>query len=516
MKSDILGEYDFRNNTMVNISNHNEDDINLTILHETIHLMITQQTRWGLFCYCVRRIQVYDNSYKHIMDYLCEQSRKVQEGAAVFAECIYLIQNFGYFKCSEYIKELQKNNKEYYNYVRPLMFFLELLNSTDNYKTKVSANDLNSFILGVAKVAMNPQLLEIPVEVLKSKKLFRKVISNNEMACKFLPNKRFKILLKTSCDIILEQGNFNIDEIIEQISICHESERDNFKEVFYTNDTTVKRYEEFLSNTKEYFKKLYGSSGNREPIEIFLNSIKAKEIDIKDLPQYSIPFSFSKFESVKTEHNEVLTLAKNKKGVLFYLGNIGDMKDFDSDLAYIPEKVMTSVKELLKEKSYISIYYDYESKKAHNSNSSKRDIENLICTSELTIVVNYKVFDKNKDDIKGLDTKQKPIFVYCDRSYPKSINLINELLTEKAKCRIIQYNSMYLLIIKISSKSQFILPVLPISYEQVLNDIKHGVINIELADNPDGETMIDEYILTSYYSIEQYDLIINSLFQVKN
>ena len=110
MSDSILGEYNFTNNTIINILKRDEDEINYTILHETIHLMLTTQTRWGMACYLIRRIGVYDKSYSKILDYLCIHSRWVQESAAMFAECTLKFKNDGYDELVRYIEYIKVNN----------------------------------------------------------------------------------------------------------------------------------------------------------------------------------------------------------------------------------------------------------------------------------------------------------------------------------------------------------------------------------------------------------------------
>ena len=90
MKKNILGEYNFSNSTSINFIDNDEEEINSTILHETIHMLLTRQTAWGIACYLIRKVSIYDSNYSHILGELCTHSRKVQEATAVFSECIYI------------------------------------------------------------------------------------------------------------------------------------------------------------------------------------------------------------------------------------------------------------------------------------------------------------------------------------------------------------------------------------------------------------------------------------------
>ena len=160
-------------------------------------------------------------------------------------------------------------------------------------------------------------------------------------------------------------------------------------------------------------------------------------------------------------------------------------------------------------------YFDYINQKIFDLNVSESQFKKLMEVNELTVVVNYKVYDIEKDDIKGVNTENKSIFIYCDRTYHNSINLINSIAKQKCKARIINYNNMYLLIIRVSDKTKFILPFMGIVYLQLIEDVNNGKLNIELADNQDKLTKTDDYILTTEKSVDEYDLIVNCLFQTE-
>lgn len=514
MSDSILGEYNFTNNTIINILKRDEDEINYTILHETIHLMLTTQTRWGMACYLIRRIGVYDKSYSKILDYLCIHSRWVQESAAMFAECTLKFKNDGYDELVRYIEYIKVNNKKYYTYIVPMIKFINFLKPTSNIKTNVEI--LCQLILALAMASLNSDITEIKIETLQKNKMFKKFISDYKNVKKYIPNRRFKILLNESYNIIMEDEEVDLYNLIDKVIYSIEQKEDiKLKKEYFYKTLNVDEYYEYLLKLKEYCKLIYSSSKRLNEINIFLESVNVKEIEDTELAQYSIPSSFSSFDIVNKSYNEILGFFNNKLGILFYLEDLQSLDVFDTSLMYISPEEINKIKNKVNGKNHVLIFLDYIEKKSIPMNISKNEVENIIDLSKVPVVVNYKRYDKLKDDILGIETNNKKIIIYCDRAYPNSVEVINNICSSKSKARIMDYSSMKVLIIKISDKTRFILPFVNIAYSQVMTDIKSGRINIELADNPDGITTTDPYIFVEEDVIEEYNLIINCLFETK-
>lgn len=506
-----LGEYDFRNVTSINILENDEKNLNSTIIHETIHLLLTKQTKWGLFSYCIKRIQLYDNSYKELMNNLCEYSIIVQEGAAVFAQCMFLLKTSGYDETIEYIKYLKRYNRQYYRYLEPLICYIKLLD-THNVNINLTEDNLITLIQSLAMLALNSDITDVDIDLLKNEHLFQEYLSNEQKKMKYLPNERFIHFIKKCFEIIEKDRSINMKKLIEEILNSGLDEKNKIEEVFFINDKKIEKYEEYLVKLKKYIENMYIQSDNKDQIQVFLESIKPIEIDIKDLPQYSIPTSFRIYDFAESDYVTVLKLSKMRNGIIFFLGNIADDKLFGTDLLFI----LRDVRKAMKDKFYIRrnavLFYDYGEKCINLVLVSKKELENLIYEAEIPVIVNYKYCNNDKDGVHAIETKGKEILFYCDRAYPNSINLINKLISKKAKCRIVEYKNMFLLVIKLNSTSNYLLYFLPVAYQQVLMDIRTGKLNVELADNVDGITDTDEYIFTSEEIINKYDIITNCLF----
>ncbi|MDQ0148672.1 hypothetical protein ACFO6R_01045 [Eubacterium multiforme] len=499
MKKSILGEYDFSNATIINFIDNGEEKINSTILHETIHMVLTKQTVWGIFCYLIRKVVIYDNNYKHMLDEFCTHSRKVQEATAVFCECIYIIRKKGYKGYFDYLQYLKNNNKEYYRYIYPLIKFLRYLEPESS--VHINIEDLHSLIMTLAKISLNANITEIDIEVFKQKKFFKKFISDIENVEKYIPNKRFNRLLNKYYNIIDKSGELNLEALDNEL-------KQDMGDSCFINDDIVNKI-------KKYLKQIYKNSHRIAEISTYFDTVKLVEIDIEDLPNYSFPNSFNTFSTDISNYDEVLNCCREELGILFCFGNMCNMNLFDSRILYIPKESMEIIKSMLGEKSYVISYFDYMKKKILFLNADELQARQLIEASESPIIVNYMVYDIERDDIYGIDTKNKEIYLYCDRTYPNSKDLINSIAREKCKVRIIEYKNMYLLVVKISEKSKFILPFMGIAYSQIRSDIDNSILNVELADNLDGVTETDDYILKTPESVQVYDLIVNCLFQLE-
>lgn len=182
---------------------------------------------------------------------------------------------------------------------------------------------------------------------------------------------------------------------------------------------------------------------------------------------------------------------------------------------YFSDDVIEAIKKRFGGDANFICYMNILDKKNYMTYSANEGLKSLLDRSVAPIVINYKMYKFNNYTHQSLLNIKNELFIYCDRSYPNSISIINNLtLNNKAKCRFLEFENMFVLIAKICDSRYFILPILPIAFYQALKDIKEGNLNLELADNVDGVTLLDEYIFTSDYEVDRFNLIINSLFNL--
>ena len=88
----IFGEYSFENHILLNPI-VDDDEFLSTHYHEFTHFMLSHHSTTGILMYCLVKIGIVKNSndfkkYEILKKFLYESMKNVQEGLAVFSECI--------------------------------------------------------------------------------------------------------------------------------------------------------------------------------------------------------------------------------------------------------------------------------------------------------------------------------------------------------------------------------------------------------------------------------------------
>lgn len=133
----ILGEYDFKNHYFINIDTPPMLSTQTTI-HEAFHMIFTLQSSYGNFIHMNQRMATIDGRFQYISEILLRHCRKVQESACVFSEIIYLINTKSFETAEHHIHFLRMNNKEYFNYFKPLCPFLHYIEENKKVQSIVS------------------------------------------------------------------------------------------------------------------------------------------------------------------------------------------------------------------------------------------------------------------------------------------------------------------------------------------------------------------------------------------
>lgn len=494
----ILGEYKFNDFTSINPLINK--DINETILHETTHMLLTKITQWGNFTYLLTRISKFDTTNKYVLDELCRHSRTVQEGAAVFSECMYVFNKYGYENLTSYLKNLKSMNKTYYNYLKDILRFFNFLEGKDG--VQVSSKDLSDVILYICKLALNSDVTNIGVDIFKRKKLLKKFISNNENVEKFIPNKRFKALLDITYKHIVNEKSFDVNNILKLLNKEELREKYNLCFEFDVNM--------YIDNMKSFILSIYSESPRINQIKKDLEFVVIKEINIVDLPLQSFPESFSKFKVETKDIESIKKLIPNKMGIVFYLADVEFMESMFEKVFRI-SKYEVNLESI--QNSHCCIFYNLEDRICYYFSCAKKELEEIIELYDAIIVSNYKLYDQKNDCLRNISNLNNKNILWCDRTYPNSVNYINGIVRPKTKCSIIQYDGMFLLIIKISEKTILLLPFVGISLNTVLDDIKSRNLNVEHT-NTDEVTLLDDTIIKSKEDLSLYDTIINCLFEL--
>ncbi|WP_346961384.1 hypothetical protein [Clostridium sp.] len=510
----VYGQYDNRNFVEVNFFDIDED-INSTLVHEHIHLRLTQSTRWGNLGYCLRKIDVIDESKKHFSKFIHKNTIKVQEATAVYFEILYLLKSKGELEAKNKINKLKQYNIEYYNYLKPLIPLIEtFLKSDINIEQK--ANEVTTMIYHIAINSLNTNICDVSTDHFQDKKNITKFISNAELSAKLLPFPRFKQLIKQCFEKIESSNGFDAGEIINELIDFNE-------QIMFLNDNDFR--EKDIDKIKDFILKLFRNSENINEIKSYLNTVKVKEVDIEEAICYAIPNSFKKYKSNHiTSVNETNTALMNaqKSGIILILGEIVDSFEMIRPYYKIANKDM----EIISKKYggyYLITIIEYFQKKQSFTLMTRGRLIYILSKNNHPIVVSYKTFDYDKMKISGLLPLTNDIFIYCDRSYPNAIEIINSISSKTMYSIIINYEGMAVLLLKIDTNLYFFLPVLSVVEYKIRRDVEDGKLNIKILDSilvssiedkiyisEDGEKVVE----FPEFKMNKMDRIINNMFNL--
>lgn len=510
----IYGQYDNRNFVEVNIFDVDED-INSTLIHENIHLLLTQVTRWGNLGYCLRKINVIDDSKRHFVKFIHSNTIKVQEAIAVYFEIFYLLNNKGELEVKKKIDNLRQYNTEYYNYLKPLTPLIdEFLRNPENIVEK--ANQITTVIYHIAVNSLNTNICDISTDHFQNSKSVQKFVSNPQLSAEVLPFQRFKQLIKECFEKIKSSSQFDAGEILNEIIDFNE-------QIKFLNDSNYRSKDN--DKVKDFILRLYKNSDNISEIQFYLNTIKLKEVDLEDVVYYAIPNSFKKYKSnliaSSTEMTRALVDAQ-KFGVIFILGDIVDSFEMIRPYVKISNRDMEKIS-----KNYPDCYcvtiFDYFQKKQSFTIARSDGLLYILSENSHPIVVSYKTFDYNKMEITGLLPLNNDVFIYCDRSYPNAVEIINSISNKVIYSFFITYEEMRVLLLKIDINLYFFLPILSVVEYKIRKDIEEGKLKLKILDsiltsNNEEQIHIDEHgervVEFPIVKMNKIDRIINNIFQL--
>lgn len=510
----LYGQYDNRNFVEINFFGVDED-INSTLVHEHIHLRLTQSTKWGNLGYCLRKIDIIDESKNYFSKFIYNNTIKVQEATAVYFEIFYLLKSKGELEAKNKINNLKQYNKKYYNYLKPLIPLIdEFLKSGMNIEEK--ANEVTTMIYHIAINSLNTNICDVSTDHFQDKKSIEKFISNVELSAKVLPFPRFKQLIKQCLEKIESSNGFDAGEILNELIDFNE-------QIIFLNDSDFRSKDN--DKIKEFILKLFKNSENINEIQNYLNTVKLKELDLEDAVFYAIPNSFKQYEpniiTSRDEMNKALMNAQ-QSGILFILGEFVDSFQMIRPYSKFTNKDMEIIS-----KNYRGVYMitimDYFRKKQLFAVASRDGLLYILSKNNHPIVVSYKTFDYDKMEVSGLIPLTNDIFIYCDRSYPNTIEIINSISNKVVYSIIINYEGMSVLLLKIDTNLYFFLPILSVVEYKILRDIEEGKLNIKILNSilvydiedqihisDDGEKVVGFPV----EKMNKIDRIINNIFQL--
>lgn len=496
MNVNILGQYNFNNFTMLNPL-MSEEEIVSTSIHEYTHFILSTRSIAGITEYCLQKIVIPPNARvdkikkEVVSNFLMSHSKKVQEGVAVFIECIYkmLVDKHLY---KEYILELKNCNKEYYKYVKPLINILNLLS---NFGQKEDILKLASGVYNMALLAMDIEIYNLDASEFTTNAKIQRLISRKGFSEDYLPNKRFLKYI----------------EIFDDVEDINEFEKR--MELFWENKKNINIEDEKirLNKIKTFILKLFEDSENCEMYKARLEHIEMKEIQIAELYVQQIPSTFSEdfyaHKIKKVSPKELMQLSKKEKySMLFLMGNIQD----NINTLF---KTMGKNKEINKcTDEEIVMHFSLENKIISASIINCKQIDNLLESErESVLLSSYKNFDYVNNCILKHSLYRKMIFIYCDRTYKNASEYLDMWKNQKVYYRYMEYKNMLVLLAKFAENCIFVLPMTSIVASEACLDIENNRKNMILACES-GDEKYDSHIIINENRVNEIDTIINCLF----
>lgn len=484
-----------------------ERDTFTTTLHELTHLSITQQSKYGMFVYILNRINAIDNDFNSLNNFFVEHMKKMQEGCCTFAEILLITFSRGKAGLDKEVAKLRNDNKEYYNFVKSFLDLLEYVAVNQNTSEQLlfSFSDMYKMIIQLAVCSCDIDVTGIGEDFFqnnKTKKSSNITIDSN-ISYLYLPDSRFKRALgELKKELNNRKGEEFSASIIDSIlhSVCYNLD---FKLPVVDEATKAMTYKDSLYRYKEFIKKIYRNSANYDLICKLIAAIDIKLISTDRLLGYSIPESSNSMYTFNLQRYEIKDFCLLNNYIYFIAGDKKTLKSvltepnlsknciLDKIPSRLPNNVsvdamMSKIRNLKVPFKGIFVFgYDYNNKMisicAIDDNKGK--IISFLDKISVPVVVNYNYYRKFKNFIPNHFGE---IFVYCDRTYDNSIDLINSFSKNGLPLSfgVIDFTrnnyktSFSVLIVKINESHYFFLPVVRSTLLLVALDQAKGTLNV--------------------------------------
>ncbi|MFD5259435.1 hypothetical protein ACFWJC_00945 [Bacillus wiedmannii] len=471
-----LGVYDHELNNYAKIDPTVKHDMGVmsTVWHETTHMHLTQRTDYALLVNLLLKLARYHNKFRKPAYFLQEQMLETQECVAVFIEMIYHLINNGKEYCLSEVEKLKRGNPKYYNYFQPLQFLIE----DYDYIEPIQKGRL-AFFLGC--LALSVDVKEFNKNLLKNKNfLKRRFEATSNSVLKVHPDRRFKKLIKVTEEILKDKDNegFNLDCILEEI----------------LEESKIPVMEEDITYVLKHMRTILPDENHEKMLEILDGVISLPYSGDETMTLRVHPAPLKAFESKRVENKELLERIEKGIGVLTLI--------FSPDIDECPLLFM----DLTKKTNFGSIIKKQELLETLSN-----------CSQPLVLrISDYKKL-KNDEDNYLMNNLKRCIYIYLDSPYIVSRDKINDLLIDGSVCKVLDYETFQLLVIKIDpNENVFVLqPLMNYQLEYVLNEIKIGKLKVKLNDNAENTNIVyDDIIFKSDEDIIPFDTIVNAMMQV--
>ena len=501
------GEYAYNNYTLLNPMLDNKN-FQSTSYHEYTHMVLTGRSCIGMMLYCFEKIKIPSECkedkmrYEAITQFLNRHTNNVQEGLAVFVECVMKLASDGVEAYEQFINDLKNDNFTYYNYVESLLFIIDKMKK-ESCKAEILKTANLIFLLGIE--CMNGELYQEEPANFVTSSTIQKIISKPDFSSKYLPDARFKKHLK-KCRRIANTCKEIQEYIISLIG----------KNVL---NPSIEKNEEYLRQIKAFIINFFGDSVYINMYKNKLSKINVTEVGMDELYLQQLPTIFNEKEMLNCSRKvgicDLQKVVSEKYSMIMLFGTV------EESLLYMFEKVGVT-NEFSYDKEYCSTnefvaYFDLRKKEVLMSYGTIEAVDNILLLPERksVLVTSYKNYDFTNNHISIHKNLDDDLFVYCDRTYANARCYLDLWKEQEVYYRTLQYNEMIVLIIKLTEKIYFLLPMTSIVAAEAELDIKINRKNMKMCyseNDFDEEFEYDTFIITDEVMRDKIDTIINSLF----
>lgn len=497
------GEYTYNNYTLLNPLLDLEDFQSASV-HEYTHMVLSGRSCIGMMLYCLEKIKIpyrctQDISrYKTITEFLNRHTNKVQEGLAVFVQSTVKLSSEGPEACSRFIDYLFCNNGAYYKYLEPLLFIIDIMKKESGREEILKTANI-VFLLGIE--CMNGELYqEDPLHFITGKAV-QKLISRPDFSKTYLPDNRF-----TKCLKAFRGKAESCKEIQEYIM------------PFLGEDVlnpSMSRSEERLNCIKEFIINIFGSSEHVMLYKNSLSKVNAVEVRMDEMYFQQLPAVFNEEEvlersrkgsmaelqkAVREEYSMIMLQGTLEEALRYMYQRMGAETGFEYDKKYCSENELISHFDL-KKKDILMVLGDVK----------QADELLLLPERRSVIVTSYKNYDFSVNEIRLHRDIWDEIFIYCDRTYSNARCYLDLWKEQDVYYRYMAYNNMIVLIVKITEKRFFLLPMTSIAAVEADADIRENRMNMQMCCE-EADEGYDPYIVTGEDAREKIDTVVNCLF----
>ncbi|MGG4144982.1 hypothetical protein ABEW34_17840 [Paenibacillus algorifonticola] len=453
----ILGEYNFNHHFAVDIIKNDSTEMYYTESHEYMHSMITMSTSYGFYTYLLNLCERHEVIHKDFKKELIMNMKFIQESYATFSELCHVHIKEGKEVFLNKVEKLKATNKEYYNYYKMPAFILDYC----------EIEDALMFTEIIAHISMNIPVTDIPL----NKKERKKFLSNGVNAQKYIPNSRYKQLLKM-VKRKFEEGKDN-QEIVEWIK---------------ENNNGFKYNDVYMEELKAKVLTNYLKCDNYELINNLLSNMY--NFDILSYDTFlSYPtllnqkIDMSSFESVIDWKPLFQNLTHQHFCFLFLLSIIKE--------GNIPF-VLININKESRYLKYISVMKDIEVQEIFHERSNV-----IILVGKKSLA--YKLYINNSVD---------SIYQFIDNALIDSIEYLNKNFSG-CKYRVFNYNNKFSILLVSDGKMKIIQPVSIHAYLQIKNACEQKIL--KLLEVEEDANAFDNFIIKNQREKKELDTVVSLL-----